>query len=48
MRSWLLGLLALLAVPSLAASGFAPYEKAGFDALVKGGQTVVAHVHADW
>jgi thiol-disulfide isomerase/thioredoxin len=50
MRRLLLAAFASLALigSALAFSGFAPYDKAKFDALVKSGAPVIAHVHATW
>src|SRR5690606_9201651 len=35
-------------ISALAFAGFAPYDKVKFDALVRSGAPVVAHVHASW
>jgi thiol-disulfide isomerase/thioredoxin len=50
MRRFLLALFASLALigTAFAFSGFAPYDKAKFAALVQSGQPVIAHVHATW
>jgi thiol:disulfide interchange protein len=50
MRRILLAAFASLALigSAFAFSGFAPYDKAKFDALVKSGAPVIAHVHATW
>lgn len=50
MRRPALSLLVLfvLTTSALAFSGFAPYDKTKFDALVQSGAPVIAHVHASW
>lgn len=50
MRRLLLALFASLALigSAFSFSGFAPYEKGKFDALMQSGAPVIAHVHATW
>jgi thiol-disulfide isomerase/thioredoxin len=50
MRRLLLALSVSLALigSAFAFSGFTPYEKGKFDALVQSGAPVIAHVHATW
>lgn len=43
-----LAVLLLLTVSVLAFAGFSPYEKTRFDALLRSGVPVVAHVHVSW
>jgi thioredoxin-like negative regulator of GroEL len=40
--------IALAAAPALAGKAFAPYEKAWLEAMIKAGEPVIVHVHADW
>ncbi len=48
LRLGLAALLALVALPVIAAAGLQPYEKAKFESLLNAGKPVVVHVHADW
>ncbi len=48
LRTMLLAVFALAALPFTAAFSFDAYKKDAFEAALKSGSPVIVHVHAEW